>query len=104
MDATAKDLAARLVSDLHRALDSVSRGRVGGRGLGLPVVQLATVGRQSGKRRTTMLTAPVTDGDPRPQIVEAHPGHGQYQTRTERDIPVVIVEPLLTLGDSLPSP
>ena len=140
---TAKDQTFRLVTGLHRALYSVSNGRVAGRGLGMPVVQLSTVGRKSGKRRQTMLTAPVVDGDrvvliasyggddrhPAwflnlrdhpdveltmrgetkamrarvaspdekatlwPQVVDAYKGYAQYQQRTERDIPVVIVEP-----------
>src|SRR5205823_14674455 len=33
------------------------------RGYGMPVLQLSTTGRKSGKRRTTMLTSPVQDGD-----------------------------------------
>ena len=112
----------------------------------MPVVQLNTVGRKSGKKRTTMLTSPVQDGDrvvlvasyggddrnpswflnlrdnPEveltmhgrtrpmkarvatadekaelwPRVVAAHKGYGQYQTRTEREIPLVILEPAPT--------
>ncbi|HEV2309383.1 MAG TPA: nitroreductase family deazaflavin-dependent oxidoreductase [Acidimicrobiia bacterium] len=139
----AKDAAARLVTGLHRTIYDASRGRVGSRGAGMPVVQLTTVGRKTGKRRVTMLTSPVQDGDrvmlvasyggddrhpswllnlrenpdveltmdgttrPMrarvassdekatlwPQIVAKNPGYGKYQERTDRDIPVVVLEP-----------
>jgi hypothetical protein len=59
----AKDVAARLVTGVHRAVYSASDGRLGGRTAGMPVVQLATVGCKTGKRRVTMLTSPVYDGD-----------------------------------------
>ena len=138
-----KDAGARWVNVLHRTIYNVSGGRVGGKGYGMPVVQLNTVGRKSGKKRTTMLTSPVQDGDrvvlvasyggddrnpswflnlrdnPEveltmhgrtrpmkarvatadekaelwPRVVAAHKGYGQYQTRTEREIPLVILEP-----------
>ncbi len=47
----------------HRTLLTVSGGRLGNRIGPMPVLQLHTTGRTSGKRRTTMLTAPVHDGD-----------------------------------------
>jgi len=109
----------------------------------MPVVMLTTTGRRTGKRRSTMLTSPVSDdgrvvlvasygGDPRhpawflnlreqpdvtltmagrerrmharvasgdekaalwPAIVAAYRGYGAYQRRTDRDIPVVVLEP-----------
>jgi deazaflavin-dependent oxidoreductase (nitroreductase family) len=109
----------------------------------MPVVELHTVGRRSGLPRSTMLTAPVIDGDrvvlvaskggddrdpdwfrnlmahPEveltmggrrrpmlarrasaaekaelwPQVVAAYRGYGTYQGRTDRDIPLVILEP-----------
>ena len=138
-----KDVAARMVSGLHRTVFRLSNGRLANRGFGMPVVMLTTVGRKSGKRRTTMLTSPVQDGerlvlvasyggddrhpawflnlrdnpqveltmggstrpmraraasaeekaDLWPRVVDAYKGYGQYQRRTERDIPLVIVEP-----------
>jgi deazaflavin-dependent oxidoreductase (nitroreductase family) len=107
------------------------------------VLSLTTTGRKSGKRRTTMLTSPVQDGEsivlvasyggddrhptwflnlrdnPQveitmrgqtrpmrarvasaeekeelwPRVVSAYRGYGQYQQRTDRDIPLVICEP-----------
>jgi deazaflavin-dependent oxidoreductase (nitroreductase family) len=41
----------------------LSGGQVLGSALGMPVVELHTVGRRSGRPRSTMLTAPLIDGD-----------------------------------------
>jgi deazaflavin-dependent oxidoreductase (nitroreductase family) len=121
----------------------MSNGRIGNRGYGMPVLILTTTGRKTGKRRTTMLTSPVQDGenvvlvasyggddrhpqwflnlrdDPKveitmdgqtrpmtarvatpeekaelwPRVVAAYRGYGQYQTLTDRDIPLIICEP-----------
>ncbi len=121
----------------------MSNGRLANRGYGMPVLELTTTGRKTGKQRSTMLTSPVQDGgnvvlvasyggddrhprwflnlrdDPRvditmngrkrsmrarvatpeekaalwPQVVAAHNGYAQYQERTDRDIPLVILEP-----------
>jgi deazaflavin-dependent oxidoreductase (nitroreductase family) len=138
-----KDVIARQVNHLHRALFKRSGGRIAGKGFGMPVVELVTTGRKSGKRRSTMLTSPVQEGDnvvivaswggddrhplwylnlledPEvdltmggqtrkmrartasseeraalwPRVVGAYKGYGQYQTKTEREIPLVILEP-----------
>ncbi len=126
----------------HRALMAVTRGRKGWQIGRMPAVELHTIGRVSGIRRSTMLTAPVHDdgrwvlvaskgGDDRdpewyrnlaanpdveltvrgqtqalrartatleekkelwPQIVAVNPGYAEYQTKTDRQIPVVICE------------
>lgn len=139
---TAKDAAFRLVTGLHRRVFTASGGRLLGRVAGMPVVMLATTGRRSGKRRTTMLTSPVHDGervvlvasfggDDRhptwflnlrehpevevtmlgrrrrmrarvatdeekaelwPRVTAAFRAYGAYRHRTERDIPLVILE------------
>lgn len=141
--ANAKDIGARIVTGFHRAVFRMSDGRIGNRGFGMPVLELATTGRKTGKRRTTMLTSPVQDGDkvvlvasyggddrhptwflnlrddPKveitmngrtrsmrahvaspeekaalwPRVVAAYKGYAQYQERTDRDIPLVILEP-----------
>jgi deazaflavin-dependent oxidoreductase (nitroreductase family) len=44
---------------VHRALLAVSGGRIGWHAGGMVVVELHTVGRKSGARRSTMLTAPI---------------------------------------------
>jgi deazaflavin-dependent oxidoreductase (nitroreductase family) len=141
--ANAKDMMMRVVTGFHQAVFQVSKGRLANRGYGMPVLQLTTTGRKSGKPRTTMLTSPVQDGDrvvivasyggddrhptwflnlrddPKvevtmdgktrslrarvaspeekaalwPRVVAAHRGYEQYQKRTDRDIPLVILEP-----------
>jgi deazaflavin-dependent oxidoreductase (nitroreductase family) len=141
--ANTKDVAARIVTGFHRAVFGMSNGRLANRGFGMPVVELTTTGRKTGKRRSTMLTSPVQDGDkvvlvasyggddrhptwflnlrddPKveitmngrtrpmqarvaspeekaelwPRVVAAYKGYAQYQTRTDRDIPLVILEP-----------
>ncbi|MBO3086245.1 nitroreductase/quinone reductase family protein [Cellulomonas fengjieae] len=53
----------RTLSWFHRAAVTLSRGRVGGTLVGLPSLELITVGRRSGRLRTSMLTAPLTLGD-----------------------------------------
>ena len=143
MVANAKDMMMRVVTGCHQAVFQLSQGRLANRGYGMPVLQLTTMGRKSGKRRTTMLTSPVHDGDrivivasnggddrhtswflnlrddPKvevtmdgetkamrarvassdekaelwPRVVAAHRGYEQYQKRTDRDIPLVILEP-----------
>jgi deazaflavin-dependent oxidoreductase (nitroreductase family) len=47
----------------HRAVLRVSGGRVLRSAMGMPVIELHTVGRSSGQRRSVILTAPVHDGD-----------------------------------------
>jgi deazaflavin-dependent oxidoreductase (nitroreductase family) len=138
-----KDTVGRLVNMIHRTIFRTTGGRLGGKGFGMPVVELTTTGRKSGKPRPTMLTSPVQDGDtvvivaswggddrhPQwylnllenpaveltmggrtrpmnartasseeraalwPRVVEAYRGYGQYQTRTDREIPLVLLEP-----------
>ncbi len=57
------DIGLRTMSQVHRAIVHVTGGRVLGSAFGMPVVELHTVGRKSGLPRSTMLTAPVVDGD-----------------------------------------
>jgi deazaflavin-dependent oxidoreductase (nitroreductase family) len=138
-----KDLVARSVTTLHRVIYTASGGRLLNKGAGMPVVILTTTGRKTGRRRPTMLTAPVHEpdmvvlvasngGDDRhpiwylnlrddpavelelagekrpmtariatadekaelwPRVVAANKGYGGYQEKTDRDIPLVILEP-----------
>jgi deazaflavin-dependent oxidoreductase (nitroreductase family) len=57
------DLGFKTMNQLHRSILRATGGRVLNRPFGMPVVELTTVGRRSGRRRTTMLTAPVVDGE-----------------------------------------
>jgi deazaflavin-dependent oxidoreductase (nitroreductase family) len=144
------DVSLKTMSRVHRVIVQLSGGRVLGTAFGMPVVELHTTGRKSGQPRTTMLTAPVIDGDrvvlvaskggddrdpdwyrnllahpdieltmagrrrpmrarpasPAekaelwPRVVAAYQGYGGYQRRTDRDIPLVICEPV----PSVPNP
>lgn len=128
---------------IHRATLTVTGGRVGWQLGRMTAVQLHTIGRSTGQRRSTMLSAPIRDGDrfvlvaskggddrqPQwylnlvanpdieltvrdktfrmrartataaekaqlwPTIVSVNPGYAGYQSKTSRDIPVVICEP-----------
>jgi deazaflavin-dependent oxidoreductase (nitroreductase family) len=138
-----KDLSAKVLFGVHREIFKRTGGRIGGTGFGMPVLMMTTIGRKSGKPRTTMLTSPVQDGetvviiasyggDNRhptwflnlrenpdveitmkgrtrkmkarvasseekeklwPRVTAAYKGYASYQRRTDRDIPVVILEP-----------
>ncbi len=57
------DISLKAMSQAHRAILHATGGRVLGSAFGMPAVELQTVGRRSGLPRTTMLTAPVIDGD-----------------------------------------
>ena len=57
------DIGMKTMSQVHRAIVHLSGGQVLGSAFGMPVVELHTTGRTSGLPRSTMLTAPITDGD-----------------------------------------
>ncbi|MHA6668353.1 nitroreductase family deazaflavin-dependent oxidoreductase [Homoserinimonas sp. A447] len=138
------DALMKAMNLLHRAVLKLSGGRVGWKLGQMTAVELHTIGRTSGRRRSTMLSAPISDrdrivlvaskgGDDRhpqwylnlvahpeveltirdetlrmrartatadekaelwPTIVKVNPGYAGYQRRTDRDIPVVICEPM----------
>src|SRR4051812_34048751 len=56
------DFTHRMLNRVHRAVLAVSGGRLGSTLGSMPVVELHTIGRTSGERRSAMLTAPVHDG------------------------------------------
>jgi deazaflavin-dependent oxidoreductase (nitroreductase family) len=138
-----KNALYRVGTGVHRAVFNASKGRIFGKAFGMPIVELVTTGRRSGKERSTMLAVPITDGnrlalvasfggDDRhpawylnlqanpevrattagstrtmiariatqeerdelwPRITSVFEGYARYQERTERPIPVVILEP-----------
>lgn len=57
------DLALKAMNTLHRAVQRASFGKVGWKAGTMPVVELTTIGRKSGVRRTVLLTSPVQEGD-----------------------------------------
>lgn len=131
------------MNGIHRFAMAITGGRFGWNLMGMPVLELTTVGRKSGQPRSTMLTAPlvlgdsyvvvasrggddahpawflnlrdnprvetVIEGKPREvrsaripgdeeraelwqRIVAKHRNYAQYQTKTERQIPLVVLE------------
>lgn len=137
------DFFLKTMNGVHRAVMTVTGGRVGWTGFGMPVVELTTIGRKSGQPRTVLLTSPLQEGDTIvlvasrggddthpawflnlrdhadveiktkegkrkakarpatteerarmwPEITRKYKNYGQYQTKTEREIPLVLVEP-----------
>lgn len=55
------DAGMRAMNAVHRVILAVSGGKLGWNVGRMPVVELHTVGRSSGLRRSTLLTAPVHD-------------------------------------------
>ena len=140
---TSKDAFYKVGTGIHRAIFNIAKGRIFGRAFGMPLIELVTIGRRSGKARATMLSVPIIHGDrlvlvasfggddrhpawylnllsnPEvrvtiagltrtmiariateeeraqlwPQIISVFEGYARYQKRTERPIPVVILEP-----------
>lgn len=140
---TPKDVLHRISTRIHRAVFKASKGRILGKAFGMPIAELLTTGRRSGKERSTMLAVPIIEGDrlvlvasfggddrnpawylnlrakPEvrvttagstramsartakeeereelwPRITSVFEGYARYQERTERPIPVVILEP-----------
>jgi deazaflavin-dependent oxidoreductase (nitroreductase family) len=142
-DVNAKDRLGIAFNALHRNVFLWTNGRVMGNLIGMPALMLTTTGRRSGRKRQTMLTAPIHDDD-RVVIVaswggdDRHPkwylnvrdnpdvevtmkgkrrrmraripegeereqlwrevtsrfkNYASYQTRTDRVIPLVVLEP-----------
>ncbi|MHB8380455.1 MAG: nitroreductase/quinone reductase family protein [Acidimicrobiales bacterium] len=58
-----RDLGFKALNSTHRAVLHLSAGHVGGSILGRTMIELLTVGRTSGTVRSTILLAPVIDGD-----------------------------------------
>ena len=137
------DAFQRALNAAHRALLAVTRGRLGWRISNMPILDLKTTGRRSGKRRATMLSSPLQHGDAYvivasrggddrhpawylnlleepdvevttqhgtqrmrarvvtseeraelwPQVTEAHPNYAGYQRKTDREIPLIWLEP-----------
>jgi deazaflavin-dependent oxidoreductase (nitroreductase family) len=139
------DLFLKTANALHRALCTVTFGRVGWQAGAMPVLELTTIGRKSGMPRSVMLTSPVQEGDtwvvvasrggddhhpawflnlrdrpdvevsrkgaPRermrarvatpeerarlwPQVTATYQGYAGYQEKTDREIPLVLLEPV----------
>jgi deazaflavin-dependent oxidoreductase (nitroreductase family) len=55
------DAGARAMNLSHRAILTLSGGQLLSSAFGMPAVELAVTGRKTGRRRTTLLTAPICD-------------------------------------------
>src|SRR6266550_284620 len=56
------DLGLKAMNAVHRGMLKVSGGRFGWELSRMPVLELTTTGRKSGKPRSVMLTSPVQEG------------------------------------------
>ena len=132
------------MNNVHRTILKVCGGRLGWTAGNMPVLELTTTGRKSGKQRATMLTSPLQEGDtlvivasrggddqnpawflnlrdnpevtvkwkggePQPMtasiatdderermwpiITEKYKNYAGYQNKTERQIPLVLLNP-----------
>jgi hypothetical protein len=95
----------RTVWAVHRFVYGLTGGRLGSRVAGLPVLELTTTGRTSGQPRPVLLTtnpaaedvvARRLEGPEREEhwrsMVAANPDYAEYEARTDRPIPVVLLE------------
>ena len=71
------DFGYRMLNRFHRGLLAVSGGRIGSTLGSMPVVELHTIGRSSGRRRSVVLTAPV-HGDDRWVLVASKGGDPRH--------------------------
>jgi deazaflavin-dependent oxidoreductase (nitroreductase family) len=137
------DATFRVMNTVHRGLVRLSFGKLGWQ-VKMPVLELTTTGRRSGRPRRVMLTSPAREGDalvivasrggddrhpdwylnlvaqpevevvyrgePKrtmrartatpeerarlwPTIAATYDGYAGYQAKTDREIPVVLLEP-----------
>ena len=63
LSATIRDLGFKSLNLVHRSVLRISGGRIGSSAFGMAVVELRSIGRRTGLERSTVLTAPVVDGD-----------------------------------------
>ena len=57
------DFALKTMNAVHRTLLKVTGGRVGWSASNMPVLELTTIGRKTGKPHSVMLTSPVQEDD-----------------------------------------
>jgi deazaflavin-dependent oxidoreductase (nitroreductase family) len=138
------DLVLKAMNGVHRTALRLTGNRLGASFGGMPSLELTTVGRKSGQKRSVMLTSPLRQGDayvvvasrggddihpawflnlrdnpqvdvrvvgqatrPRrariadaderarlwPQIAGKYKNYAGYQKKTQREIPLVVLEP-----------
>jgi len=137
------DFMLKTMNNIHGAMKMLSGGRMGWTAANMPVLELTTTGRKSGKARTVQLTSPWQEGDTMaiiasrggddthpawflnlrdnpsvrvktkdgdkamtahvasaderadlwPQVIASNPRYAEYQSKTDREIPVVLLKP-----------
>jgi deazaflavin-dependent nitroreductase family protein len=139
------DLAFKAMNALHRSVLKITGGRAGWSASNMPVLELTTTGRRTGRPRSVMLTSPVQEGtmlvvvasrggddqppawflnlqdspevgvalqgkptqpmrarvaNPEertrlwPRVIADHQNYADYQTKTTREIALVLLEPI----------
>jgi deazaflavin-dependent oxidoreductase (nitroreductase family) len=139
------DFTLKAMNAAHRAMLAVSFGRLGRTAGKMPVLELTTTGRKSGRKHAVLLTSPIQEGstlvvvasrggddqapawylnlvanpnvdvalqgetplpmrarvaspDERarlwPLVTAEYRNYAEYQTRTDRQIPLVLLEPV----------
>jgi deazaflavin-dependent oxidoreductase (nitroreductase family) len=139
------DFGFKIMNGVHRGLLWITGGRLGWEAQHMPVLELTTIGRKSGRPHSVMLTSPVQDGttlvvvasrgggeqspawllnlqdNPEvdvalkgsakqrmrarvasaeervqlwPLVVADHRNYANYQAKTSRQIPLVLLEPM----------
>src|SRR2546423_13824750 len=56
------DFSLKAMNAVHRTALKLSGGRLGWNAMSMPVVQLTTTGRKSGRQHTVMLPSPLQEG------------------------------------------
>lgn len=86
------NLAFKTINRLHSAAITVSRGRIGWTGASMPVLEITTTGRRSGRLRKVLLTAAWQDGE-RMAVIASAGGNDQHPAwfLNMRDNPSVTV-------------
>ena len=87
------DFFLKAMNDTHRVILALSGGRLGWTAANMPVLELTTTGRKSGKQRSVMLTSPLQEDDTI-VIVASRGGDDQHPAwfLNLRDEPAVEVE------------
>jgi deazaflavin-dependent oxidoreductase (nitroreductase family) len=139
------DLVLKVMNTVHRTVMTLSGGHLGWQAGKMPVIELTTIGRKTGQRRSVLLTSPVQDGasfvvvaskggedthpawylnlvahpdvevstrgsqrrpmrarvataEERervwPQVTAMYSGYAGYQSRTDREIPLIYLDPV----------
>ena len=138
------DLVLKSMNLIHKSMLTLTGGRLGWTAGSMPVLELTTIGRKSGEKRSVLLTSPVQEGEsivivasrggddhhpawflnlrdnPKvevalkgekkkpmqariaseaerarlwPIVTATYKNYGAYQSKTEREIPLVVLEP-----------